>query len=213
MPSNSNVIDRETAASPAASNSALPETVSSGRGGSLEVRPPEAPESAEAQDTPDVPDVPGDSAEATCPLIDQAVTFTLAGQRYALLVADVQEIQHIVAFAGATVDGSVIGMINLRGDVVPAVDLRLVLGLTQAPFTLETPMVICRSVKGLVALLVDEVDDVLLLHEGCVQPAPPLHALAPKMRGVARLESGLVYLLDLEAVLGGVTEEALSHAS
>lgn len=213
MPSKPNVIDCQPVVSPPAANCAVPEVTSSGRGGSLEVRPPEAPEGAEVRDTPDPFDAAGTSAEAVCVLIDQAVAFTLAGQRYALPVGDVQEIQHIVAFAGTTVDGPVIGIVNLRGDIVPAVDLRRVLGLTQAPFTIETPMVICRSATGLVALLVDEVDDVLLLDEGCVQPTPPLHALASKMRGVARLASGLVYLLDLEAVLDGVTEEGLSHAS
>ena len=147
----------------------------------------------------------------TCDLVEQAVAFSLDGQRYALPLADVQEIQHLVAFSGGATDGAVLGMIDLRGEIVPAVDMRMLFGLPMASFTLETPMVVCRSSRGLVALLVDGVDDVLLLNDECILEPPALHELAPKMLGVARLDSGLVYLLDLNAVLKDVRQEVGSR--
>lgn len=139
-----------------------------------------------------------------CLYIDRAVAFYLAGQRYALPIDRVQEIQQIVAFSEVPSGGmGVVGMINLRGSVIPAIDLRRLVGLPPEEYHLETPMVICRMKGQLVALVVDEVEDVIELPAGCLQAAPPVHALSSKMIGVARLPEGLLYLLDIDLLLGG----------
>jgi purine-binding chemotaxis protein CheW len=139
-----------------------------------------------------------------CVYADQIVAFYLGEQRYALPIERVQEIQQIVAFTSVPESRqSVVGMINLRGDVIPAVDVRRLVGLPAQDYSLETPMIICRHEGQLVALLVDEVQDVLGLPVGCVQEAPALNALSSKMIGVARLDDGLAYLLDLDKLLGG----------
>lgn len=135
----------------------------------------------------------------------RAVTFFLSGQRYALPIDRVQEIQQIVAFSevpGGT--SGVVGMVNLRGRVIPAVDLRRLLGLTSEEYTLETPMIICRIHDQLVALVADEVQDVVELPLGSLQEAPAMHSLAAKMLGVARMDDGLIYLLDLDQLLGHI---------
>jgi chemotaxis signal transduction protein len=135
----------------------------------------------------------------------QVVTFFLGGQRFALPIERVQEIQQIVAFSEVPMgNGSVVGMINLRGQVIPAIDLRQMVGMPFQDYDLETPMVICRVEGQLVALVVDEVQDVLDLPEDCMQAPPSMHALASKMVGVARLEDGLVYVLELDLLLTGV---------
>jgi len=134
--------------------------------------------------------------------VDQVVAFFLGGQRYALPIEKVQEIQQIVALSEVPeIDEAVVGMVNLRGEVIPVVDGRRLIGLPPEPYTLETPMVICRYRGKLVALVVDEVQDVLDLPEGCLQDAPALHALSARMMGVARLPDGLAYLFDLEKLL------------
>lgn len=136
-------------------------------------------------------------------ILEQAVGFFLDGQRYAVPIERVSEIQQIVAFSEVPGGGSgVVGMVNLRGNVIPAVDLRRIVGLAPRDYTLETPMIICRIKGQLVALVVDEVQDVLDLPEGSLQAAPPMHALSSKMIGVARLHDGLVYVLDLDMLLG-----------
>ena len=140
-----------------------------------------------------------------CIYSDQIVAFFLGGQRYALPIERVQEIQQIVAFSAVPESRqSVVGMVNLRGEVIPAVDVRRLVGLPPQEYCLETPMIICRHNGQLVALLVDEVQDVLGLPVGCVQEAPALNALSSKMIGVARLDDGLAYLLDLDKLLGGL---------
>jgi purine-binding chemotaxis protein CheW len=142
--------------------------------------------------------------DSGCDWIERVVAFYLADQRYALPIERVQEIQHIVAFSEVPSGGAaVVGMVNLRGSVIPAVDLRALVGLPEAQYCLETPMIICQARGDLVALLVDGVEDVIELPSGCLQEPPAMHALASKMLGVARLESGLVYILDLDPLLGG----------
>lgn len=137
--------------------------------------------------------------------VGKAVAFFLGGQRYALPIARVQEIQQIVAFSEVPSGGAgVVGMVNLRGQVIPAVDLRRVVGLPSQDYTLETPMIVCHVGDTLVACVVDEVQDVLDIPAGCVQEPPKVHAMASKMLGVARMTDGLVYLLDIEGVLGSV---------
>lgn len=137
--------------------------------------------------------------------IEQMVTFHLAGQRYGLPIAKVQEIQQIVAFTGVpSVGSAVIGMINLRGQVIPAIDLRALFGLPHLEYHLDTPMVICRVDGHMVALVVDEVEDVIDLPEGCMSPPPGMHALASKMIGVCRLEAQLVFLLDVDRLVAPV---------
>lgn len=135
-------------------------------------------------------------------LIGRMVVFHLADQRYGVPIASVQEIQQIVAFSEVPVgfDG-VIGMINLRGHVIPAFDLRIVLGLPTQDFHVDTPMVICKTGDQLVAFVVDEVEDVLELPEGCLSPPPRMHALSGRMIGVCRMGMELIYLLDVDRLM------------
>lgn len=154
-------------------------------------------------------DKPAEETQAqvveTCEWIDQAVVFYLDGQRYGIPLGSVQEIQQIVAFSDVPSRTlGVVGMVNMRGHVIPAVDMRQLVGLQRMEYTLETPMIICRMRGQLVALIVDEVQDVLDLPEGCLQAAPPMHDLSSKMVGVARMADGLVYVLDVELLLAGL---------
>lgn len=144
----------------------------------------------------------------TCFAFRQVVAFHLDGKRYGLPIDRVQEIQQIVEFSDVPNGGTgVVGLVNLRGNVIPAVDLRERIGIERLNYTLETPMIICRTDDGLVALLVDEVEDVVDLPEGCVQAAPSMHALSSRMIGVARMGDGLLYVLDLDLLLQGVEAE------
>jgi purine-binding chemotaxis protein CheW len=115
----------------------------------------------------------------------------------------VREIQQIVAFSEVPAGGTgVVGMVNLRGQVIPAVDMRRLVGLDAHEYSLETPMVIADVRGAPIALIVDEVQDVFELPPDCLQDAPALHGLSAKMLGVARLEDGLVYILDIERLIG-----------
>lgn len=144
-----------------------------------------------------------DDAPVAVAIIQQMVAFHLGGQRYALPIRSVQEIQQIVALSEAHGGMSaVIGMVNLRGHVIPAIDMRVLLGLAKQEYRLDTPMIICRVAGGFVALVVDEVEDVIDVPEGCLTPPPKLHALADRMIGVCHLDTDLVFLLSVEKLVG-----------
>lgn len=142
-------------------------------------------------------DAPGLGGTAT-----RLVIFGMADQRYALPIDAVQEIQQLVAVSAMpSASGAVIGAINLRGQVVPAIDLRLLLGLPACEHALETPMILARTSHGLVALIVDEVEDVVLTAADSMQAPSAVYELAQKMLAVCRLESGLVFVLDIDALV------------
>jgi len=139
------------------------------------------------------------------PDVERMVVFHLAGQRYGIPIDSVQEIQQIVAFSEVPAGSSaIIGMINLRGYVIPAFDMRVLLGAPTQDFHVDTPMIICKTENQLVALVVDEVEDVVELPEGCLSAPPRMHALRGRMVGVCRMGMDLVYLLDVEKLMAGV---------
>jgi purine-binding chemotaxis protein CheW len=144
-----------------------------------------------------------EAQEGRCLTIERIVTFFLGGQRYAFPIDRVREIQQIVEFSDVPEGGrGIVGMVNLRGAVIPAIDMRRLVGMEQREYTLETPMVIAEINRELVALVVDEVQDVFELPPDCIAEPPSLHKLSDKMLGVARLADGLVYVLDLDRLLG-----------
>jgi purine-binding chemotaxis protein CheW len=138
-----------------------------------------------------------------CESPERVIAFFLGGQRYALPIERVREIQQIVAFSDVPSGrAGVVGMVNLRGRVIPAVDMRRLVGLDPNEYTLETPMVIAEVRGDVLALIVDEVQDVVELPEDCLQAAPAMHELSANMIGVACLSDGLVYVLDIDALIG-----------
>jgi purine-binding chemotaxis protein CheW len=156
-----------------------------------------------------VPDITDEAAQidttdaGACEMVTRVLAFYLGIQRYALPIERVREIQQIVAFSEVPSAGSgVVGMVNLRGNVVPAVDMRRLVGLEPAKYTLETPMIITEVRNETLALLVDEVQDVFELVPGCLQASSALHALSASTIGVARMDDGLVYVLDIDELVG-----------
>lgn len=129
--------------------------------------------------------------------VTRVVAFMLGDQQYAVPIDSVQEIQQIVEFTSVPdVSPALVGLLDVRGLVVAAIDLRLLLGMEPKEYHLDTPMVLLRSRGHLVALVVDEVEDVFEVPDGCMQAPSKLYALADRMIGICRLEAGLVVVLD-----------------
>lgn len=142
--------------------------------------------------------------------VDRLVVFKLDGQRYALPVDHVQEIQQIVRPTKLPdASKALLGMIDLRGRVLPLIDLRLVLGMSAGLYNLQTPMIIGKTGEYLVALVVDDVDDVVDVSTECMQKPSAMHELADRMIGVCRLGEGLVFVLDVAKI---VPEERVIEA-
>ncbi|GIW13815.1 MAG: chemotaxis protein CheW [Tepidiforma sp.] len=141
---------------------------------------------------------------------EHVVIFKLADEYYALDIQTVQEIvrmQTITSIPGA--DFWVEGITNLRGRVVPVIDLRKRCGVPAGEYTPETRIVVVSSSTGMVGLIVDAVSEVMRIPGDQVEP-PSAIVAGPEngyLRGVAKLEDRLVSLVDLEGVLPTSADE------
>jgi purine-binding chemotaxis protein CheW len=161
-------------------------------------RKAKAPAAGAEAAAPKEPEAPVLVATTPAWVPTRLVVFAVEGQRYALPIESVQEIQQIVALSEIPDEsGAVVGVINLRGAVVPAMDIRRLLGLPEHAYGLQTPMVFTRTPRGLVALIVDEVEDVVEVPDGSMQEASASFDLADKLLGVCRLEDRLVFVFDV----------------
>jgi purine-binding chemotaxis protein CheW len=138
------------------------------------------------------------------------LTCRLGEETYGIDILKVQEIRELdVVTRVPRVASFVRGVINLRGAIVPIVDLGLMFGFPE-PIELEKASAIVLNVdRRMVGLVVASVSDVLALAEDEILPAPDLgdRAVARAVSGIGSLESGSVLLLDVEHLLARIREE------
>jgi len=158
---------------------------------------------------------------------EQLVVFELGGEAYGINVAYVQSIipmQDIVTVPGAP--AFVEGVVNLRGAVVPVIDLRARFGLSlPAAATPENSdktgqrkavIVIVEFNKLQVGLIVDKVTEVVKIAEAAIEPPSPLLASVDTayLRGIGKLANErVVILLDLSRVLSLEEQHALAQTA
>jgi purine-binding chemotaxis protein CheW len=134
----------------------------------------------------------------------QYCTFTLDGLYFGVDVLKVQEViryQEMTRIPGAP--AVVSGLINLRGQLVTALDLRCRLELQQRPAD-QLPMnVVVRTEEGATSLLVDEIGDVIELDDSTHErPPETIDAVTREVvRGVHKLEGRLLLVLDIERLI------------
>ena len=133
------------------------------------------------------------------------VVFKVAGSEYALPAGDVLQME---SYGGATpVPGAkpwVAGIMQVRGRIVPVVDLRARFGLPPAERTLDTRVVVGTHGDRAVALLVDAAREVIKLDEAQLKPPPEIVSREARgmVKAVAQVGSRLVMLLDFAKVIG-----------
>jgi purine-binding chemotaxis protein CheW len=144
------------------------------------------------------------------PVHRELLVFDLGGQRYGLAVADVREI--VPAVMPVPLPGApagVEGIINLRGVVVPVLDLRRRLRLPTRPPEVSDHLVIVRAAGRLVALRVDRALDLVRVAPADVDD---VDGIGPSAARVARLPGDLVLIQDLRALLSSAEAAALEEA-
>jgi purine-binding chemotaxis protein CheW len=127
---------------------------------------------------------------------------------------DVRRVQEVIRYQEMTrvplASPVVGGLINLRGQIVTAIDMRRRLGMQPRPAG-QLPMnVVVQSDEGVVSLLVDEIGDVVDVDEGSFEEAPVTLAAGSKelIRGVYKLKQQLLLLLDTERATHVVAPDA-----
>ncbi len=135
----------------------------------------------------------------------QFCTFYLDSLFFGIEVEKVQEVIRHQAMTRVPLAPKLIGgLINLRGQIVTAIDLRLRLGLPERSAEALPMNVVARSEDGAVSLLVDEIGDVLEVKEEQFEDAPETMRQARELiRGVYKLPGRLLLVLDTARAVSG----------
>jgi purine-binding chemotaxis protein CheW len=132
------------------------------------------------------------------------LTFCLDAEEYGLEILKVREIIGIMDITCIPqMPPYVKGVINLRGKVIPVIDLRLKFGLVPAEYTEQTCIVVV-DVGTLVGVIVDTVQEVLDIDAAQIDPPPPLGASVDTsfVMGMGKVKDDVKILLDIDKVLG-----------
>jgi purine-binding chemotaxis protein CheW len=139
--------------------------------------------------------------------------FELGGQRYGLAVPDVREIVRAVPPVPLPGAPAVVeGVINVRGRVVPVLDLRRRLRLPSRPLEYTDHLVIARVDDRLVAVRVDRVLDLVRTAPADVEEVGGVATDGPSVARIARLPGELVFIPDLRTLLSPTETAALDYA-
>jgi purine-binding chemotaxis protein CheW len=135
---------------------------------------------------------------------EQLVAFTLGGETYGIDIAAIQEIirlPEITPIPRTAPD--VEGVINLRGKIVPIVDLRARLGLSSLARTPLSRVIVVQVGENTVGLIVDGVAGVLHLPTSSIEPPSELVSAIDEnhIRGVGKANDALIILLNVETIL------------
>jgi purine-binding chemotaxis protein CheW len=152
---------------------------------------------------------PGDARVQLC-------TFRIGGEDYAIDIMRVREIIHPLPITKVPrAPAFVEGVVRLRGEDIPVLDVRKRLGVEAQPETRKSRFLIVNVARRRLGLVVDEVCEVLRLPRSEIRPAPPLEAGGPRFFvGVCGGEAGsgrrpahvrLRLLLDVKALLDPAT--------
>jgi purine-binding chemotaxis protein CheW len=135
---------------------------------------------------------------------DQLVVFQLSEQTYGIDIASVYEIIRMETITRVPRTPEFVeGVINLRGRIIPVIDLVKRFNLDHSERTNSSRIIIVDVGGNTIGMIVDAVSEVLRVNLDSIEPPPPmLHGIdAAYLKGIAVLENRLVILLNLERVL------------
>ena len=146
-------------------------------------------------------------AEETAGFVEdflQMVSFVIGTEEYAVDILGVQEIIRMVEVTRVPKAPQYVeGVINLRGKVIPIVDLRLRFGLSSAEPTKETRIIVVDMSRIIIGMIVDSVSEVLRVPSNLIEPPPGGRQGASEFtRGVGKIDNRLLIFLDLDRLLG-----------
>ncbi|MEM1166745.1 MAG: chemotaxis protein CheW [Planctomycetota bacterium] len=146
----------------------------------------------------------------------QLVTFVVGGEEYAVPILSVHEINRMLEFTRVPQAPEFVeGVINLRGRIIPVVDLRLRFGLPEQEKTSDNRIVVVEVSGRVIGFTVDRVNEVLRISPEIVDAAPTLARTgeAEYVSGVGKLEDRLLIMLDLDLLFGQDELDALDETT
>lgn len=151
------------------------------------------------------------TAQAQAPT--EFLVFEASGQRYGIAAADVRELVRAVTIVPLPHAPAIIeGIINVRGQIVPVLDIRTRFRLPSSPLSLTDHFVVAQAGDRTVALRADRAVDIARLEPGSIEDAKKIVPAAEYVAGVARLADGLLLIHDLATFLSEAESAAVSEA-
>jgi purine-binding chemotaxis protein CheW len=146
----------------------------------------------------------------------QLVVFELANEFYGIDIAVVESIIKMQEITQLPRTPAYLkGVTNLRGTVLPVIDLRNRFGMETQNDTKQTRVIIVTMGEVKVGLMVDGVSEVLRISDESIEPLPPMvnSVNSDFLKGIVRLEDRLIIILEVEKVLDLEGQQALTEAA
>lgn len=148
--------------------------------------------------------------------VQEFLTFTLGSEEYAIDILRVQEIRgydQVTSIANSP--AFIKGVINLRGAIVPIVDLRIKFNLPSVTYDPFTVVIILNVLNRIVGIVVDSVSDVLALTPNEIKPAPEFGGSfdTQYLMGLATVEERMLILVNIEQLMSSQEMALLNEGS
>ncbi len=136
--------------------------------------------------------------------LDQLISFAISDEDYGV---DIQTVKEVIRHREITrlpkAPAFVKGVINLRGDIIPIIDLRERFGMEQQEYSNMTRVIVVEVEGRSVGMVVDSVSHVIRIEEGQIEPPPPCVGKKSEeyIRGVGKVDEKLIVLLHITRIL------------
>jgi len=150
--------------------------------------------------------------QSTC----EYLTFRLDQEEYGIDILKVQEIRgYEPPTRIANAPSFIKGVVNLRGTIVPIVDMRLKFNCAEAKYDAFTVVIILNLCQRIVGIVVDSVSDVMGLAPEQMRPAPEIDSIinSDAIVGLGSLDDRMLILLDIEKLMSGLDMGLVSEVS
>lgn len=144
------------------------------------------------------------------------LTFRLGAEEYGIDILRVQEIRsYETPTRIANAPAFIKGVVNLRGVIVPIVDLRLKLCCAEAEYNGFTVVIVLNIRGRVVGAVVDSVSDVLELSPDAIKPAPEMNAMVDTsfITGIGSVADRMLILMDIEALMSSADMGLIDQAA
>jgi purine-binding chemotaxis protein CheW len=148
---------------------------------------------------------------------NEYLTFTLGKEEYGIEILKVQEIRGYEAVTRiANAPEFIKGVVNLRGIIVPIVDMRIKFKLGEAEYNQFTVVIILNVAGRVVGMVVDSVSDVIQLTGEQIRPAPDFSSSTFDTRyitGLGTIDERMLILVDIEKLMSGADMALMEQAA
>ena len=170
-----------------------------------------------ALNTPSSAHSSNEAARGKAPALDHAgefLSFRLGAEEYGIDILSVQEIRSYEEPTRiANAPEFIKGVVNLRGVIVPIVDMRIKLGCAKVEYNALTVVIVLSVHNRVVGLVVDSVSDVIRMGHENIKAAPQINTTldAGFITGIASVGERMLILADIEALIGSADMGLVAH--